>query len=248
MSLPSSAAQQSPLLLSLGWVRHGFLPAGQRPPDNTAYALQRHTDTVCPADSNFPPKQSVADALFSHHGQPVAIYTADCLPVLIASEKTHQVAAAHAGLKGTLAGILQQTLSRFFAEGSAASDLYIAIGPAIGPCCYELGLPLFEEIKACRYVRDPIPGAFHPAVNPLARRPTAPVTQPAFWLDLPALATQMLLQEGIAASRIDNLNQCTYCMAEPGASYRRNTHTDEGYQLRFSWIAGEPSVPLPGAD
>lgn len=244
MSLPSSAGQQSPLLRSLGWVRHSFLPSGQRPPDNTAYALQRHTATVCPAESNFPPKQSVADALFSHHGQPVAVYTADCLPVLIASEKTHQVAAVHAGLKGTLAGVLQQTLTQFYQAGSTAADLFVAIGPAIGPCCYELGLPMIDEIKACRYVSGPIPGASHPAINPRALRPTAPSTQPAFWLDLPALATRMLLQEGIAASRIDNLNLCTYCMAEPGASYRRNTHTAEGYQLRFSWIASElPAQP-----
>ena len=241
MSLSSSAGQQSPLLLSLGWVKHRFLPAGQRPPDNTAYALQRHTATVCLAESNFPPKQSVADALFSHYGQPVAVYTADCLPVLIASEKTHQVAAVHAGLKGTLAGVLQQTLNRFFLEGSAAADLHIAIGPAIGPCCYELGLPMMEEVNASPFVTGPVPGAFQPAANPRALRPTAPSTQPAYWLDLPALATQMLLREGVSASRIDNLNLCTYCMAEPGASYRRNTHTAEGYQLRFSWIAGEQS-------
>jgi len=71
-------------------------------------------------------------------------------------------------------------------------------------------------------------------------RETAPITQPGFWLDLPAMATAMLIRAGVPATHIDNLKYCTYCMASPGSSYRRNTHTDEGYQLRFSWIGHQP--------
>ncbi len=242
MTLSPSAGLQSPLLNSLGWVRHCFLPAGVRPPPDTAYGQQRHSTIVSEAGDNFPPKQSVADALISSL-RPVAVYTADCLPLLIASRRTRQVAAVHAGLQGTLDGVIEQTLLAFRREGSDASDLYVAIGPAIGPCCYELGLPVAERIAASHQVSGTVPRSAHAVPNPRAIRACAPETQPAFWLDLPAMATQMLISAGVPPEQIDNLHYCTYCMAEEGASYRRNTHTGEGYQLRFSWIAGAAGTP-----
>lgn len=232
--------RQSTLLNALGWVQHGFLPPGVRPPAATAWGQQRHTPQISEAEQNFPPKQVVSDGVFSRHGRPVAVYTADCLPVLIACQKTRHLAAVHGGLKGTLAGVLQQALATFQQAGSAMSDLWVAIGPAIGPCCYELGLAMGDEIEASRWVELPVPRTPQPWPNPASVRDTAPITQPGFWLDLPAMATTMLINAGVPAAHIDNLNCCTYCMASTGSSYRRNTHTGEGYQLRFSWIGQQP--------
>ncbi|ARU95268.1 polyphenol oxidase family protein [Tatumella citrea] len=240
MSLTASDGLRSPLLDSLGWISHQFQPAGVRPPDNTAYGIQRHTANVLPAEQNFPPKQAISDALISHTNQPVAVYTADCLPVLIASPLTRQVAAVHAGLKGTLAGVLQQTLQQLRQQGAPSDSLYIAIGPAIGPCCYQLGMPLLEEMEENPRVNSTIPWYSPPPKNPHSVRSCAPQSFPALWLDLPELARQMLINEGVPDGQIECLQHCTYCMAESGASYRRNTHTGEGYQLRFSWIAANP--------
>ncbi len=237
MSSTASSGQRSALLDSLGWVSHQFLPAGDRPPDNTAYGIQRHTATVLPAKDNFPAKQAISDALISHDGRPVAVYTADCLPVLIASPDTGLVAAVHAGLKGTLAGVLQNTLSQLREQGAVTERLVIAIGPAIGPCCYQLGMPMLSEMENNPQVAVPIPWYPRPPVNPCAIRSCAPQSFPALWLDLPELARRMLCHEGVPPAQIECLKHCTYCMAETGASYRRNTHTAEGYQLRFSWIA-----------
>lgn len=83
MSAHPSDARQSTLLNTLGWVEHGFLPPGVRPPAATAWGQQRHTPLISEAEENFPPKQKVSDGVFSRHGRPVAVYTADCLPVLI---------------------------------------------------------------------------------------------------------------------------------------------------------------------
>ncbi|MBS0855225.1 MULTISPECIES: polyphenol oxidase family protein [unclassified Tatumella] len=235
MSRSAAAVTRSPLLDSLGWVSHQFLPAGIRPPADAAYGIQRHSATVLCAEDNFPPQQVVSDGLISRGRQPAAVYTADCLPVLIASPQTRQVAAVHAGLKGTLAGILQQAVRRLCDKGASSSSLYIAIGPAIGPCCYQLGRPVLTEIEQCCGFSGPCYD--YPGDNPRAVRPCAPQSYPAVWLDLPALASQILACEGVPPEQIDNLHCCTYCMAEDGASFRRNTHTGEGYQLRFSWIA-----------
>ncbi len=241
MSHSDSDGLRSPLLDSLGWIRHQFLPAGVRPPDNTAYGIQRHTANVLPAEQNFPPKQAISDALISHTSQPVAVYTADCLPVLIASPLTRQVAAVHAGLKGTLAGVLQQTLYQLRQQGAPSDSLFIAIGPAIGPCCYQLGMPLLAEMEENPRIRGAIPWYSPPPPNPHAVRSCAPQSFPALWLDLPELARRMLIEEGVPDTQIECLHHCTYCMAESGASYRRNTHSGEGYQLRFSWIAASPA-------
>ncbi len=70
----------------------------------------------------------------------VAVQAADCVPLLLVDRRTGAVAAAHAGWRGLAArvpGETVQAMARAF--GSRPEDLLAAIGPAIGPCCYEVG-------------------------------------------------------------------------------------------------------------
>src|SRR5438105_2548103 len=70
----------------------------------------------------------------------VAVQTADCLPILIADRQTHAVAAAHAGWRGLAARVPLVAIERIRRDlGSRVDDLVVAIGPAIGACCYEVG-------------------------------------------------------------------------------------------------------------
>jgi len=138
---------RSALLESQRWLEYAFQPAGQPAPAAAAYGQQRHSAKVVLAGQNRPPKSCESDGVISDDHQPVAVYTADCLPVLFADVKTHQVAAVHAGLQGTLGGVLSSALDQLLAGGATPASLLVAIGPAIGPCCYELGVDRIAQMQ-----------------------------------------------------------------------------------------------------
>ena len=74
-------------------------------------------------------------------GVALGVYVADCVPALVADARTGACAAVHAGWRGTVAGVLPAALDRMMAElGARAADMRIAIGPSIGPCCFDLWL------------------------------------------------------------------------------------------------------------
>ena len=79
----------------------------------------------------------------------VAVQAADCVPLLFQDRRTGAVAAAHAGWRGTAAGVARKTV-RAMGErfGTRAGDLVVAIGPSIGPCCYRVGEELLAAFGA----------------------------------------------------------------------------------------------------
>lgn len=99
-------------------------------------------------------KQPEGDALATNvAGIPVAVQYADCLPILIADPVKKAVAAVHSGWRGTLSGVLIETIremERVF--GSDPKQLLAAIGPGIRVCCFEIGKDvgdLFQEYPEC---------------------------------------------------------------------------------------------------
>lgn len=227
---------RSTLLDSLAWLDYAFQAAGDPPPADAAYGHQRHSAIVVTDVENTPPKSCESDGIISTGARPVAVYTADCLPVLFADAQRKVVAAVHAGLQGTLAGVLTRAVETLQQQGSDPQNLWVAIGPAMGPCCYELGEPQLAEMQQRPALAGWLRWQRNQPVNPLAQRPQATARQQGVWFDLPVLATQMLLQAGVPPQQIENVNVCTYCMAESGSSYRHNTHFAHGYHSRYSWI------------
>ena len=230
---------RSPLLSRFDWLDHAFMPAGERPPHGTLYNQQRHSARVIRDVDALPVKSQEADGLISSGVTPVAVYTADCLPVLLADTRQQQVAAVHGGLKGVLGGVLDNTIQALCARGATPDSLFIAIGPAIGPCCYELGHDVIARAQQDdpHKLADMLPWTTQRAENPLARRAQARGTTGGVWFDLPLLATRIALRAGVPPAQIEQSGICTYCMAEEKASYRRNSHCQHGYEQRFSWIA-----------
>ncbi len=142
-------------------------------------------------------------ALADEPGLFLGIATADCLPVLLVDPARGAVAAAHAGWRGTAAGVAARTVETLLASGSRPHDLAVAIGPGIGSCCYEVG----EE------VRDAFVGGeayFRPG----------PRGRPH--LDVRAANVSQLRDAGVSADRIHHVDECTSCRPDLYYSYRRD--------------------------
>jgi YfiH family protein len=86
------------------------------------------------------------DAVVGRAGGPVVgVRVADCVPVLVASARTGDVAAIHAGWRGVVAGVVGEGV-RLLVPGGDREDLVAAIGPCIGPCCFEVGRDVGAQI------------------------------------------------------------------------------------------------------
>ena len=76
------------------------------------------------------------------------ILVADCVPILFFDTKKKVIGAAHAGWRGTVKSIAQNTVKAFQKHfNSSLKDIIVGIGPSIGPCCYEVGEEVIKEIK-----------------------------------------------------------------------------------------------------
>lgn len=85
-----------------------------------------------------------ADAVvIDRPGLAAGALAADCAPVLLADPRAGVVAAAHAGWRGALGGVVEATVARMVAAGARPADMIAAVGPCIGPASYEVG-PEFE--------------------------------------------------------------------------------------------------------
>ena len=103
-------------------------------PDAWATVDQIHSGVVVEATAAGSLGQ--ADALYtSEPGVPVAVFTADCLAVVLEAEDG--VGIAHAGWRGVAAGIVENL--RAAMEAAGLRPLRSAVGPGIGPCCFEVG-------------------------------------------------------------------------------------------------------------
>lgn len=98
-----------------------------------------------------------ADALVANPGagHAVAVRVADCVPVLLADKVTGRVAAVHAGWKGVEAEICAVAVRHLQDAGATPGSILAAIGPCIGPCCFEVGADVADRIvKAAGGSRD----------------------------------------------------------------------------------------------
>ncbi len=134
-------------------------------------------------------------------GTVLVIQTADCLPALLADGTAGVVGAAHAGWRGALAGVLQATLARMEELGARRERVQAALGPAIGPCCFEVG----EEVAA------PF-AALHAGL--VLRDRTRP------HVDLPGAARRLLVEAGVPPGAIHAAGACTRCQPRRFYSYR----------------------------
>jgi len=123
--------------------------------DRVVSLNQVHGREVVTIGRDVPRERPNADALVSQTANvALVVRAADCVPLLIGDRKTGAVGAAHAGWRGTAARVAVATVEAMTREfGSKPADLVVAIGPAIGPCCYDVGSDLVDAFAAAGHER-----------------------------------------------------------------------------------------------
>jgi polyphenol oxidase len=141
-------------------------------------------------------------------GVAIGIKTADCAPVLLFDKRRRAIAAVHAGWRGTALGIAGKAV-RVMAErfSTRPEDLCAAIGPSIGPCCYEVDEPVFDALS--------LQGETHQVLRPGKR-------QQRWMLDLPLANRIQLEREGVPPGQISDAGLCTCCRQDLFFSHRRD--------------------------
>ncbi len=179
--------------------------------------------------SEAPGQPCSGDALLTDRpGLLLAVQTADCVPVLLVDVKRRNVAAVHAGWRGTLARISQKAVGRMRLEyGSRPSDLLAAIGPSIGLCCYEVGVELVTQFQsqfadADSYFDEARTGDEPNPIQWLNMKPPGHQPPPKnVHLDLRAANRSQLLAAGVHPSRIFVSGLCTACHPDFFFSFRK---------------------------
>jgi polyphenol oxidase len=168
-----------------------------------------------------------ADALITERsGLPLAVFTADCLPLVIYDPSRRRLAMVHAGWRGTVLSVSRAAVDRLVEAGSEPDGLVVAIGPSIGPCCYEVDGPVIDRLRTA------FPGGWEHWVTPVG---------PGKWmLDLWAANEDQLAAADVDRNMIDNPRLCTACNLDRFYSYRREGSTRLGRLGRLVALAAIP--------
>jgi len=146
----------------------------------------------------------------------VGVKTADCVPLLIATKDNHLVGAIHAGWRGSVKKILYKAILQILNLGYTPKDILIAIGPHIGPCCYEVGSEVINMLQQ----------NFSNFMDFMLR------LNGKIHLNLTKLNLFQALTCKVPEENIWISNDCTFCQHAIYYSYRYHGKS-RGYQLSF---------------
>lgn len=189
-----------------------------------------------------------ADGLYSDRPhEAVWVCSADCTPVLIADIQTGQVAAVHAGWRGTAAKIVPMAITKLQANGSKIKDLRVAMGPAIAGEVYQVSTAVAAEVGQSILDLEMLDSQDQESnaeqiVKSLIEHPTPPIfadeKEGHARLDVRRVNAIQLAQLGLTEGQIAIAPHCTYQDPERFFSYRR----DSRRQVQWSGIVSRIAV------
>ena len=182
---------------------------------------QVHGDNILVLDTDMLPEQSPLeyDAIItSRRSLAIGIKTADCVPILLVDPVMRVIAAVHAGWKGTALTIVQKVVETMATNFSShRENIIAAIGPSIGKCCYEVGMPVYQQLcPAGEYATNVLPS----------------VKDEHWMLDLKGINRAQLLSARLSPNNIDVFAHCTACLDKLFFSHRRD-NGKTGRMLNF---------------
>ena len=198
---------QASQLTALDWLEHGFGTSLSLnwPPDPGYVNLQQtHSNIVIEAVQGAQGVLGEGDGLITNQpGIWIGVRSADCAPLILADPVHRAVAAVHAGWRGTVGGIAVRSIERMRDSfGTSPGDVVAAVGPAIAPCCFEVGAEVAREFKP-----------WWPERTDLDRKTM---------IDMPGTLFRQLIAAGLTAAKIDVNPACTRCGVDRLHSFRRD--------------------------
>lgn len=183
-------------------------------PENVVIAAQTHSTNVInvtAADRGSgitrPREYTDVDGLITDEPDVVlCTQYADCVPLLFVDPVRRVVAASHAGWRGTLAGIARVTVERMASDyGCDPADILVGIAPSIGPCCFEVDMPVAESFFAAERLADDCIWM---------------TGNGKFNIDLWLFNRHVLVKAGVKEENITTTDVCTRCHPEALWSHR----------------------------
>jgi YfiH family protein len=206
-------------------IKYGFLGVkNESEATDFARPTQKHGVEVIQATKTARGKlETEADGIYTTvKDLPVAVATADCLPILLVDKTKRMGMALHAGWRGLSAGIVECGIKKFATHAIRAKDLYVATGPCISQAKYEVGQDVIEAFR----VGD---------INLTTEQHAAVFSQGCddrMHLDLALAAVYTLTNLGVPANQISVVRRCTHAEADEWYSYRR-TKQYQGNNISF---------------
>ena len=164
-------------------------------------------------------------------GIPLAIFTADCVPVLLEDARNGVIGAVHSGWRSTVADIEGVAVKKMRELGADVKEIHVAIGPAIDRCCFEVGQEVIDGVEQLLGGTASKGGVATSYYSPRGEK---------FMLDLRGVVRERLIQLGIPEANIEKVGGCTMCHPERYWSHRY-TNGERGSQASVIMKKGAPS-------
>lgn len=212
-------------------------------PENSVCAHQIHGNTVLTLDGTFGgmgilrgvEKNIDGDGLFVSSNKvgigSICVKSADCTPILFADRRLGSVCAVHSGWRGTVLDIPGEAVRTMLQSGSRAEDIYCAVGPCIGVCCYEVSEDVYLAAKETLSARGAVNILSEVFIN---ERETEKGRKYDF--NIEKMCATLVELASVPKDNIDILGLCTCCSRDENGRIFFSHRGQKGYSGTFASV------------